>query len=73
MFKSRKPNQSTATELARLSPGKLIFGADFIKIFLGDVNVMTTLYVKTRKLSQQDALVLAKQQVHIDRHHQLYV
>jgi hypothetical protein len=71
----RKPKltESDADYLARLRPGMLIIERNFIKVYLADVDVMSTIYVKTKKMSREDALELVKRQTATDRHPQLYI
>jgi len=72
---SRKPKltESDADDIARLHPGMLVIAPNFIKMYLGDVEYMTTTYVKTKQMSKDEALELIKRQIATDRHHQIYV
>ena len=72
---SRKPklNEFAAEDIARVHPGMLVIGPDFIKVFLGDVSAMSTTYVKTKKMSKEEALETVKRSIATARHHQLYV
>jgi hypothetical protein len=72
--KQPKTAQPTTTDdLARRFPGMLIIESDHIKVFLGDVGVMTTIYAKTKGVSKESLLNLVLLSIHTDRHHQIYV
>jgi hypothetical protein len=68
-----KLTESDADNIARLHPGMLVIASDFIKVYLGDVDCMTTTYVKTKKMSKAEALELIKRTTASARHHQIYV
>jgi hypothetical protein len=72
---SRKPKltESTVDYLCRRRPGMVFVESNFIKVYLGDVDVMTTLYAKTKKMSKEDILKLVKSQIATARHHQIYI
>lgn len=67
-----KPESEIAT-LCRLLPGKLNIQPTYIKVYLADVDVMFTTYLKTKGMSTQDALETVKSSIATDRHHQIYI
>jgi hypothetical protein len=71
----RKPKftESYHDDVARRLPGLLVVAPNYIKVYLGDVDVMSTIYVKTKKMSREDALELVKRQTATERHPQLYI
>lgn len=72
---NRKPKltESQVDDFCRLHPGRLNIQPNYIKVYLGDVDVMTTTYVKTQKMSATDALELILNQTATERHHQIYI
>lgn len=72
---SRKPKltESDAANIARLHPGMLVIQPNYIKVYLGDVGCMSTIYVETKKMSKAKALETVKRTIASARHHQIYV
>lgn len=72
---SRKPKltESSAYDIAFANPGMVVIAPTFIKVYLADVNTMCTTHVKTKKMSKEEALEVAKKGLATERHHQIYI
>lgn len=75
MFKlRRKPqHESVVADLCRLHPGKVFVESTYIKFYLDDVDTMCTIYVKTKKMSNDEILAEALRSTAVERHHQIYI
>jgi hypothetical protein len=77
MFKlfNRTPAYQTTDfhKVARQYPGKLVILPNHIVVYLGDVDVMSTIHLDTRKLTGEECLAAVKNELHQDRHPQLYL
>jgi hypothetical protein len=73
LHKQPEANPTDFHGVARQYPGKLVVLPHCIVVYLGDVDVMTTTYVDTRKMSGEECLAAVKSGMHQDRHHQIHL
>jgi len=72
----RQPKTANPTDfydVARQYPGKLVILPNAIVVYLGDVDVMSTTYLDTRKMSGEECLEAALSGLAKDRRHQIHL